>query len=143
MKVTLLLDRLLSGCRTAQGDGCALFVFQLFNSPRHDSQYAHAPIFLILNSRQLRKARPQAVCHETWRHIMVRKAHVLTLACRGWRYFLFALVGFVFACSSTSAQTATGRIMGTVTDAQGAAIAGAKVTVTNAGTNGAWNTVTN
>src|SRR6266705_1311316 len=60
-----------------------------------------------------------------------------------WRCILLAALGFLFACSSTMAQTATGRIIGTVTDAQGAAIAGAKITVTNTGTNVSWNTVTN
>src|SRR5215469_15404606 len=56
---------------------------------------------------------------------------------------LVVAVGFLFACGSTMAQTATGRIIGTVTDAQGGAIAGAKITVTNTGTNISWNTVTN
>jgi len=46
-------------------------------------------------------------------------------------------------CSSASAQTATGRIIGTVTDPQHAAVAGARITVTNTGTNARWNTVTN
>jgi len=49
---------------------------------------------------------------------------------------------FVLLCSaSTEAQTNTGRIVGTVTDAQGAAIAGAKLTVTNTATNAHWETV--
>ena len=50
---------------------------------------------------------------------------------------------FLSASSSAMAQTATGRIIGTASDAQGAAIAGAKTTVTNTGTNESWNTVTN
>lgn len=58
-------------------------------------------------------------------------------------YVLLATVGFVFSCISASAQTATGRIIGTVTDEQGAAIAGAKVTVTNTGTNVRSDTITN
>jgi hypothetical protein len=41
------------------------------------------------------------------------------------------------------AQNANGRVIGTVTDTQGAAIAGAKVIVTNTGTNVASDTVTN
>ncbi len=41
------------------------------------------------------------------------------------------------------AQTSTGRIIGTVSDQQGAALAGAHVTVTNSGTNVHWNTTTN
>jgi hypothetical protein len=43
----------------------------------------------------------------------------------------------------SSAQNATGRITGVVTDPQGAAVPGAKVRVTNAGTNVRWDTVTN
>jgi len=58
-------------------------------------------------------------------------------------YVLLTAVGFLASCVSASAQTASGRIIGTVTDAQGAAIAGAKVTVTNTGTNVRSNTVTN
>jgi hypothetical protein len=59
------------------------------------------------------------------------------------RYTLLAAVIFLFACGSTVAQTATGRIIGTATDAQGAAIAGAKITIRNTGTNVSWNTATN
>jgi len=43
--------------------------------------------------------------------------------------------------ASAEAQTNTGRVVGTVTDAQGAAIAGAKLTVTNTATNTHWETV--
>jgi len=43
---------------------------------------------------------------------------------------------------SSWAQNTNGRIVGVVTDPQGAAVAGAKVTVTNAGTNVDWNTTT-
>ncbi len=42
-----------------------------------------------------------------------------------------------------SAQNTNGRVIGIVTDPQGAAVVGAKVTVTNLGTNVTWNTVTN
>ncbi|HEX2665531.1 MAG TPA: TonB-dependent receptor [Candidatus Acidoferrum sp.] len=59
------------------------------------------------------------------------------------RCILPAAVIFLFACGSAAAQTATGRIIGTATDVQGAAIAGARITVTNTGTNVSWNTVTN
>lgn len=49
---------------------------------------------------------------------------------------------FVLLCSaSTEAQTNTGRIVGTVMDAQGAAIASAKLTVTNTATNAHWETM--
>src|SRR6266480_7024279 len=58
-------------------------------------------------------------------------------------YVLLTAVGFIVSSISANAQTATGRVIGTVTDAQGAAIAGAKVTVTNSGTNVRSNTVTN
>src|SRR5215472_1674711 len=59
------------------------------------------------------------------------------------RNLLLILVGFLFACCSARAQTATGRIVGTVTDTQGAAIAGAKITVLNTGTNVRSDTVSN
>jgi len=71
------------------------------------------------------------------------RTQVQVLWFRGWRYVLLALIGFLAAGSSASAQTATGRIIGTVTDAQGAAIGGAKITVTNTGTNINSDTVTN
>jgi len=58
-------------------------------------------------------------------------------------YVLLTAVGFIVSSISANAQTATGRVIGTVTDAQGAAIAGAKVTVTNSGTNVRSNTVSN
>ncbi len=59
------------------------------------------------------------------------------------RNVLFTSVGLLLACSSASAQTATGRIIGTVTDPQHAAVARAKITITSTGTNARWNTVTN
>src|ERR1700719_4021940 len=59
------------------------------------------------------------------------------------RFCLIAPLVFLACCGSTTAQTATGRIIGTVTDAQGAAIAGAKVTITNTGTDVRSSAVTN
>jgi hypothetical protein len=59
------------------------------------------------------------------------------------RYIVFTSVGLFLACSSASAQTATGRIIGTVTDPLRAVVAGAKITVINTGTNASWSTVTN
>ena len=50
---------------------------------------------------------------------------------------------FLATSMAVHAQNATGRIIGTVIDAQGAAIAGAKVTVTNTGTNVRSEAVTN
>src|ERR1700752_4614101 len=41
-----------------------------------------------------------------------------------------------------SAQNTSGRVIGIVSDPQGAAIVGAKISVTNVGTNVVWNTVT-
>lgn len=43
---------------------------------------------------------------------------------------------------SVRAQNANGRVIGVVTDSQGAAVVGANVTVTNTGTNVQWRTVT-
>ena len=74
---------------------------------------------------------------------MIGKSRALILEPRGWRCFLLALAGFLVTCNSASAQTATGRIIGTVTDPQGAPIAGAKVRVTNTGTNVRSDAVTN
>jgi len=54
----------------------------------------------------------------------------------------FLLVDFSLP-SNVPAQTAAGRIIGTVSDPQGAAVAGAKVTVTNTATGAQWETTTN
>ncbi len=54
-------------------------------------------------------------------------------------------VGLYLAVALTvfaAAQNTNGRVIGIVTDPQGAAVPGAKVTVTNVGTNVSWNTVT-
>jgi hypothetical protein len=59
------------------------------------------------------------------------------------RFFLMTPLVFLLCCRSTTAQTATGRIIGTVSDAQGAAIAGAQVTITNTGTDVRSGAVTN
>jgi len=53
-----------------------------------------------------------------------------------------SLAVFVFPVLA-SAQNTTGRIIGTVTDTQGATIPGAKVTIANTGTNAVSDTVTN
>jgi len=52
---------------------------------------------------------------------------------------MFVLAAAVMA-PVVCAQTGTGRVIGTITDESGAAIAGAKVTVTNADTNVHWET---
>jgi outer membrane receptor protein involved in Fe transport len=66
----------------------------------------------------------------------------------GGRLKILALAIFVVAAilcvpSRAFAQTAAGRIIGTVSDPQGAAVAGAKVTVTNTATGVQWETTTN
>jgi Carboxypeptidase regulatory-like domain len=59
------------------------------------------------------------------------------------RQSAIALMLGVIAFSVASwAQNTNGRVIGVVTDPQGAAVAGAKVTVTNAGTNVNWNATT-
>ena len=51
-------------------------------------------------------------------------------------YFVFALLGlFCFLCQRTQAQQTLGSINGTVKDASGAVVQGAKVTIRNTGTN--------
>jgi hypothetical protein len=56
-------------------------------------------------------------------------------------FFLALILGGSFGVSAF-AQNTNGRVIGVVTDAQGAAIADAKVTVTNTGTNVRWNAAT-
>ncbi len=55
---------------------------------------------------------------------------------------LTLILAIPFFGVSALAQNTNGRVIGTVTDQQGAAVAGAKVTVTNTTTNVRWNTVT-
>src|SRR5882762_6838784 len=86
------------------------------------------------SERFLTKFGGQLMSGKMWRRNL--KYHI-TL------YVLLTAVGFLVSCISANAQTATGRVIGTVTDTQGAAIAGAKVAVTNSGTNARSNTVTN
>src|SRR2546430_224140 len=106
------------------------------------SQYPRPEAFLVFNSRLTPMTRAsRSLVMKSGGHIMIG-TRILFLDCRGLRYLLLALVGLLLICNSTTAQNATGRIIGTVTDAQGAAIAGAKVTVTNTGTNVHWNAVT-
>src|SRR5467141_747510 len=74
------------------------------------------------SERFLTKFGGQLMSGKMWRRNL--KYHI-TL------YVLLTAVGFLVNCISANAQTATGRVIGTVTDTQGAAIAGAKVAVTN------------
>jgi Carboxypeptidase regulatory-like domain len=53
----------------------------------------------------------------------------------------FLATAVLLAAAAASAQNSTGRIIGNVADQQGAAIVGAKVTVTNTATNTRWDTV--
>ena len=59
------------------------------------------------------------------------------------RFVIAVTLVAVFFGVSASAQNANGRFVGTVTDTQDAAIPGAKVTITNTGTNVVSETVTN
>jgi hypothetical protein len=68
---------------------------------------------------------------------------LLILPLSRWLRF-FAVTGAMILSSTLAlAQNATGRIVGTITDEQGASIAGAKVTVTNTSTNVRWEATTN
>src|SRR6266571_5038212 len=58
------------------------------------------------------------------------------------RWFALIFVVLFFAATPLRAQVDTGAILGTVTDASGAAISGAKVTLTNEGTGAALSTTT-
>ena len=58
------------------------------------------------------------------------------------RLLIRLVIVFLAVCLPAICQNSTGRIIGTVTDPQGAALAGAKVTVANVGTNAQWNTLT-
>ena len=63
---------------------------------------------------------------------------------RPFRYLLFVLAAVLLGSSGLWAQlTASGNIAGTVTDATGAAVVGASVTVTSTATNAERKTVTN
>ena len=57
--------------------------------------------------------------------------------------FVSILALLALLCGLAFAQTETGSIIGTVTDPQGAVVAGAKVTVTNNGTGAERSTMTN
>jgi len=59
------------------------------------------------------------------------------------RFAVAVIASFLAFSIPLMAQTSTGRIIGTVTDPQGGALAGANVTVTNSGTNIHWSTTTN
>src|SRR4029077_18441270 len=58
-----------------------------------------------------------------------------------WRMLITFLCALFLVSFPALSQNSTGRVIGTVMDAQGAAIAGAKVTVTNTATNAHWETV--
>src|SRR6266852_7178705 len=60
---------------------------------------------------------------------------IRSLQCPEGRTFIMKrLLLFVFCCASAFAQVTTGTLVGTVTDASGGVIAGAKIIVTNEGT---------
>jgi Carboxypeptidase regulatory-like domain len=59
------------------------------------------------------------------------------------RLYFLGIVVTLWCAGRANGQTGEGRILGTVTDTQGKVVVGAKVTVTNAGTNVPRNLVTN
>ncbi|MGA8213949.1 MAG: TonB-dependent receptor [Candidatus Sulfotelmatobacter sp.] len=73
---------------------------------------------------------------------MSRATFVSLLSSDVRRSFFALTLAALFLGVSAFAQNTNGRVIGTVTDSQGAAVAGAKVTVTNTGTNVHRNTVT-
>lgn len=73
---------------------------------------------------------------------MDEKAVVFNNSSSPWRCFVAVSAAFLFLVVPSAAQDTAGRIIGTVTDAQGAIIVDANVTVTNSTTNVQWQTVT-
>src|ERR1700733_8069914 len=65
-----------------------------------------------------------------------------SVSCSIGTLLVFALGVVLAASSNLQAQVDTGAISGTVTDASGAVVGGAKVTLTNTGTNAALEMVT-
>lgn len=63
----------------------------------------------------------------------------LAIKCEWVAVLTLAMLGL---CVAATAQTSTGRIIGTVSDPQGAVVSGARVSVTNTATNLRWNTST-
>ena len=61
---------------------------------------------------------------------------------RGWQNIFSLIAVWFMLCLAAVCQNSTGRIIGVVTDPQGAVVAGATVKVANTSTNVAWNTVT-
>ncbi|MFZ0419227.1 MAG: carboxypeptidase regulatory-like domain-containing protein [Candidatus Sulfotelmatobacter sp.] len=71
----------------------------------------------------------------------LRTCKRLSWSPRGRRATLAVSLAVLIFGVSVWAQNTNGRVIGVVTDPQGAAVPGAKVTVTNIGTNVNWNTV--
>ena len=72
---------------------------------------------------------------------MNQAASIIVLLSWG-RWLLAVIAALLILSIPGAAQNAAGRVIGTVTDQQGAPIPQAKVTVTNVGTNVHWETVT-
>ncbi|MFI5057075.1 MAG: carboxypeptidase regulatory-like domain-containing protein, partial [Candidatus Acidiferrales bacterium] len=73
----------------------------------------------------------------------IRRAWTFIHQCACWASVGTTILLVLTLAIPSVAQNATGRITGVVTDPQGAAVPGAKVSVTNVGTNVHWNTATN
>src|SRR5713226_4322503 len=73
----------------------------------------------------------------------IRLIFVFVRRCGSWASVGIAVVLVLALALPLSAQNATGRITGAVTDPQGAAVPGAKVRVTNVSTNVHWDVATN
>ncbi len=86
--------------------------------------------------------RLKPMCPQETRIPMSRATVVSFLSSDVRRSFFALTLAALFLGVSAFGQNTNGRVIGTVTDSQGAAVAGAKVTVTNTGTNVHRNTVT-
>ena len=74
---------------------------------------------------------------------IIRRAWTFIHQCAFWASVGTTILLVLTLSMPALAQNATGRITGVVTDPQGAAVPGAKVNVTNVGTNVHWDVVTN
>jgi outer membrane receptor protein involved in Fe transport len=100
-----------------------------------------SPPFECVNRFRSAIPRLKAMCSQETRITMSRATVVSFLSSCVRRSFSALTFSALFLGVSAFAQNTNGRVIGMITDPQGAAVAGAKVTVTNLSTNVPWNAV--